>query len=145
MSRGWVGGYRRAPASTGRTRNYTWRMERFDHRAHFERSDELPPLPEPRQTPVFGRAALAVALIAVLLYALTGAQGFPTPAGSLTARQVVSIAGPLLGIALAVTSLFRRERKGPAIATLCIVVVAPLLFIGIVLLAWWGYGQGLGN
>lgn len=120
-------------------------MERFDHRAQFERSDELPPLPEPRQPPVFGRAALTVALVAVALYMLAGAQGFPAPPASLVARQVVAIAGPLLGIALAVTSLVRRERKGPAVATLCIVVVAPLLFIGIVLLAWWGYGQGLGS
>ncbi|MBP6684336.1 MAG: hypothetical protein KA158_02845 [Leucobacter sp.] len=109
------------------------------------RMNEAAGPPAPRSTPKLGRAALAVALLAVVLFLLTASNGFPTPATSLVARQVIVVAGPAIGVGLAIASLVRKERKAPAVATLTILLAAPLLVYLMTVIAWWGYAQGLGS
>uniref|UniRef100_UPI003A895ABE hypothetical protein n=1 Tax=Leucobacter sp. BZR 635 TaxID=3378705 RepID=UPI003A895ABE len=74
------------------------------------RMNEAAPPPAPRATPKLGRAALAVAVGAIVLFVLTASHGFPTRATADVARQVIMVAGPLLTISLAVASFVRNER-----------------------------------
>lgn len=120
----------------------------MDQNARWEqlaRLNEAAPLPAARSTPVLGRSALVVVVVAVVLFFLVPASGFTAGGVWVGAKQIVTGAGLIAGIALAVASLVRGERRAPAVTALCIVVATPLIVFLVVILAWSVYARSIGG
>ena len=108
--------------------------------------DDLPPPLKPLgKQPRLGRAALIAVLAMWGLFLFLKFSG--AAIGIMfadTAAEVFGIGSYPVGAGLAIASLVKRERKGPAITTLCLLISSPLLFGALVILVWWSYGMGLG-
>ncbi len=109
------------------------------------RLNETAPLPAPRGVPLFGRAALVVGLLALVLFFIVPATGFALGETWIDTKQIVLGAGAVATVALAVVSLVRKERKALGVVALCLVIGAPLIIWLVAMLAWAGYAQGLGS
>ncbi|PRB14446.1 hypothetical protein [Microbacterium sp. MYb62] len=101
----------------------------------------LKPLgPRPR----LGRAALitVVAMWALVLF-FTFSGGLVGGAFASVAARVLGVGSYLIGAGLAIASLVRRERKRPAIVTLCLLIGGPVLFFALGMMVWFTYGLGI--
>lgn len=103
-------------------------------------SAEQPAPPRAR----LGLAALmSVLALWVVFVAATALGGYLPSNVQAVLAPLAAIASYVVGVALAVTSLVRREPRKLAIVTLVLLFAGPLLFGALVLLVWWGYGLGM--
>ncbi|MGO1539541.1 MAG: hypothetical protein ACTHZ9_13090 [Leucobacter sp.] len=93
-----------------------------------------------RRTPVFGRSALFSVLGLWGLAVIAAYVGGTTGRGLSEQATVVVLAMPvIIGIALGVVSLVRRERPGFAVAAMLIVLLTPLILFPMAMAVWAGY------
>ncbi|GAA1328180.1 hypothetical protein ACFSWE_11355 [Leucobacter albus] len=109
------------------------------------RLNETAPPPAPRGVPVFGRAALAVGLLALVLFFIVPATSFKLGETWINTKQIVFGVVAIAAVALAVASFVRKERRALGVVALSLVIGAPLIIWVVVILAWAGYARSLGG
>lgn len=93
--------------------------------------------------PVLGRIGLIALLAGWALWAYLGffQQGLHLPFDGRVWTAILSL---LLGLSFAIASLVKKERRSFAVATIVLVVAAPVLLGILVVVAWALYAAGAG-